>query len=67
MWDLDWVNSGYDREFMLKCINKCDCVVVRSNDYIVPLQRVFGITTGMVNEDFNLEMFANIKRKKNDS
>jgi hypothetical protein len=58
MWDLDWQQSGYDRDTMRGVIAKCDDVILRSEQHIKPFKSFFGRNVDIINEDFNLPCFT---------
>lgn len=60
MWDLDWQQSGYSRNLMIRLLNKCDYLYVRSETYVDPIKSFFGLTPDGVNEGFALKEFCEL-------
>lgn len=62
MWDLDWNMYGYTRSQMIKMMDKCDYLFLRSEDHIPPVKSFFGRTPDGINKDFNLEEFEKLEK-----
>ena len=62
MWDLDWSVSGYTRSQMVKMMDRCDYLFLRSEDYIAPVKSFFGRIPDGINENFDLEVFEKLER-----
>ena len=64
MWHLDWYQSGYSRSQMVKMMDRCDYLFLRSADYTAPVKSFFGRMPNGINEDFDLEVFEKLERSR---